>query len=319
MSIDPQHHTPYRPASSDNLTTGQLRFGEWWTGRRERFRRILIVVLLLVGVGGIGLGLYTMGDYLVRGQAQEQKESLRLFAGTVPFSKYHESLAPTDPQFGGVDTLSATGDLYDFVVRAVNPNTDWLAIVTFAFEYNDTETKTETVTLLPGKEQILAVLGEKIALRPSGAFLAVKKIEWSHISPHKAKDPVAFVSQRTQFLVTDVLYTAGTLAATVEDQLASPIIIASSSSPGAPATIRSNRVTFSMRNAMPYNYWSVPVFVLFMQNGSLRSLERTEVRALKSEETRAVEVRSLKDNLGATDVEIIPIVNVFDDSVYMPQ
>lgn len=319
MAIDPRQHTQYRPASSDNLTTGQLRFGEWWTRKQEFFRNVLIVFLLIVGVGGIGLGVYTIGEYLFRGQKQDQQETLRLFSAAVPFSKYHESLAPSDPQFGVADVLPATGDLYDFVVRAVNPNADWYATLTYTFEYNDTETPEATVTLLPNKEQIVAALGIKTSLRPSGAFLSVKKIAWSHISPRTAKDPVTFVTERMLFPVTQVIYTAGMVGTTVEDQLASPTIVASSSTVGAAATIRSNRVTFSMQNATAYNYWSVPVYVLFMQNGALRSIERTEVRSFKSGETRAVEVRSLKDNLGATDVEILPIVNVFDDSAYMPQ
>ncbi|MEK7648039.1 MAG: hypothetical protein AAB384_03335 [Patescibacteria group bacterium] len=319
MPIDPNHHIKYRPASSDNLTTGQLRFGEFWTRQRAFFRRVLIAVLLFIGVGGIGLGVYTLGDYLFRGQAQEQREVSRLFQATVPFSKYHESLAPQDPQFGVADVLPATGDLYDFVVRAVNPNTDWYATLTYTFEYNDTETAEASVTLLPNTEQIVAVLGQKSALRPGGAFLSVKNISWSHISPHTAKDPDAYVAARTAFAVSDIVYTGGTIGTTIEDQLASPTIIGVTSTVGAVTPIRSNRVTFSILNNTAYNYWSVPVYVLFMQNGALRSIERTEVKSLKSGESRAVEVRSLKDNLGATTVEILPIVNVFDDSAYMPQ
>lgn len=319
MSIDPRHHTQYRPASSENLTTGQLRFGEWWTRKQPFFRGMLIAVLLFVGIGGIGLGIYTIGEYLFRGQAQEHEETLRLFASTVPFSKYHESLAPTDPQFGVADVLPATGDLYDFVVRAVNPNADWYATLIYTFQYNDTETAEATVTLLPNQEQVVVALGVRSAARPNGAFLSVKRVEWNHISPKIAKDPVAYVAERTAFSVTNVQYTPGVVGTTVQDQLASPTILATTSTVGASGAIRSNRVVFTIYNATPYQYWTVPVYVLFTQNGALRSIERTEVRSFKSDETRTVEVRSLKDNLGATAVEILPIVNVFDDSVYMPQ
>lgn len=301
MSNAPQKFDQFRRSSSDDLTARQLKFGEWWTRRKAGFRRLLIGVLLLIGVGGIGLGLYTIGDYLIAGRQQEKAESNHLLTAKIPAIRYHESLAPLDPEFEAVSVLPATADLYDFVVKAKNPNEDWYLLLTYTFQFDERETEPQTVMLVPGVDTIVSSLGYRTKDRPGSANIAVKRVTWNRISAHSAPNPLAYIQEHAALSIRDIQFVEGT------------------KTPEEANTVQANRAFFSIQNNTAFHFKEIPVYVLFYQNGSLRTVERTEVKEFRSSETRQIEVRSLKTDIAITSLEVYPYVPVFDESVYMRQ
>ena len=293
-----QKFEKYRPTSPEDLTAKQLNFGIWWTAHKVGFRRLLIGVLAIIGVSGIGYGIYGVGNYFIVERSRGVAEHSYFVQPKVPFAAYHESLAPVEPSFGGVSVLEATGDLYDFVVRANNSNTDWYVTFDYQFVFGDRSTEFQSAMLVPDKETILGFLGYKTELRPSGAIINITNVQWRRISPHEAPDPAEYVEARNTMDIRNVQFF-----------------------PGAQGTdgLKANRAVFTIQNNTAYNFWSIPTYVLLYQGSSLRAVEQTHIGELKSGEQRDVDVRSFKTGVKANNVEVYPYIPVFDETIYMPQ
>lgn len=303
MATGPQKFEQYRSGSSDNLSTRELKFGEWWTRRKHGFRTLLIVLLLFVGVGGIGTGLYTIGKYIFVDRAQDARETKQLLHEKISFPSYHDSLAPAEPEFLGVDVLPATQDRYDFVTFATNPNEDWFMTFTYTFQFDERETEPLEAMLVPGEKTVVAYLGYKSAQRPGSAIINVKEVRWHRISAHEVPNPLPFIAQHTDIDIRDVQFIPGVSGGDVQD----------------PSVIKAHRALFTAENKTAYNFRSLPVYIVFSRGAAIQSIERTEIGEFKTGETRAIEVRSLKANIDATTIEVLPYIAVFDPDIYSPQ
>ncbi len=300
MAKERETFEQYRPVNEHSLSTRQLKWGEWWLRRKAGFRYTFVGILLLIGVGGIGYGLFSIGYYFAVGQDQEAVETKHFLRSKVPFSLYHEKLAPSNPTFQKVNVLRGTDDLYDFVTIAVNDNTDWYVEIEYSFVFDSRETPSETIMLLPGQESIVAHLGYETVQRPGNAIIDVKHVRWYHVSAHLAPDPVDYVQEHSNVEVRNVqLITAST------DQESD--------------SVQAHRALFTLQNNTAYNFWSVPMYVLFKNGSVLKAIERTEVTQLKSGEIRDIDVRLLQPGLKVNNLEIYSYIPVFDDTIYMDQ
>ncbi len=291
----------YRPVSSEDLSTRELRVGEWWVKKQGGFRNALIGVLLFIGVGGIGLGLYTIGEYFIVGQSREAVETRQLLRPKVPFAQYHESLAPADPVIERVQVLAATGDQYDFVTIATNPNPNWYVEMTYNFVFDSRETEFRTIQLVPGQRTVVSELGYETTRRPGSAVIQVSDVKWFRVSNQLTLDPETYIVERSNLVVGDVSFIPG-VRGEAETEL-----------------LEAHRAQFTITNDTAYNFWTVPVYVLLYNGSSLRAVARTEMKSLQSGEKREGEIRLFNDSLNVNNVEVFPYVPVFDESIYQPQ
>lgn len=291
----------YNPTSQDNLSTRELKIGEWWVKKQGAFRNTLITVLLIIGVGGISIGLFTIGEYFVIGQDREAIETRRLLRAKVPFTQYHESLAPEDPVLDRVQVLPGTGDQYDFVTIATNPNTDWYVDITYSFVFDTRETETRTIQLVPGQRTVVSELGYETTRRPVSPVIQISDVQWYRVPSQLTLDPEGYVSARNNVVIDDVTFIPGIQADAETDLL--------------PA----HRAQFTLTNDTAFNFWSIPVYVLLYNGSSLRAVAKTEMKSLQSGEKRDGEIRLFNNRLNVNNVEVFPYVPVFDESIYQPQ
>ncbi len=298
MAKEKQTFEKYQTSQPDELSQGQLKFGKWWIKNRLFFRRLLIGILGLIGISGIGFGMYSVGHYFIVERPQAKAHQQHFLRPKVPFAAYHESLAPSDVRFESTVVLKGTDDLYDFVTKATNPNEDWYVTFNYKFQFDDRETEVHEAMLVPGKQTVLTDLGYETQRRPSAPSISIEDVRWFRISPHMAPDSIKFIEEHSALSVSNVEFIPG---AQSED------------------AVKAHSAKFTLYNDTAFNFWEVPIYILMYQGSSLIAIEQTVAKELVSGQQQDFDVRSFKTQVRANNIEVVPYVAVFDWSIYMPQ
>ena len=277
------------------LPNQTLRMGEWYVSHRKRLRRIGITLLIVWCVFTISAGIYGWGKYAVVGYYADQQMAEVLTRTTINYEALHATTGAQSLRISSPQLFQGTPGKYDFMVRVKNPNQRWLAWIEYKFVYVGGETQTRLAFVLPGAERLVAELGTTANSYPVDAQLVLTNSVWKNINPHAVSDVENFISSRLQFPVTEVQFTPASLA----------------------LGLASNQVTFSLTNASPYSYWSPEFYVELLQGSETVGVLPLQFDRFRSGEKRTVDLRSLISGLSVTDVQVYPIVNVFDKNVYI--
>jgi len=295
----------YEPVD-DSLSSKDFQRSYWLVTHKVLLRNLGIAVLLVADTLLLVYALSGFAQYLISGQPREEAMILeianRLNSSSIERQKL-AAAAPLDFGDGRVFVFDAGNERYDFAVEVQNPNRDWYAMVTYKFNIAGADaTASRTTYILPGEKKFLTVLGEsRVGGIGSDAAFEVVNIMWSRIDRHVVPDAVQFVADHASFLIQDPIFTQ--LSAAADE-----------------ATENSgNKISFTITNTSAYNFWSIPVQIIFMRAGSVEGIEETQIRELKTGETRTIDVRNYVKNLLVDDVVVIPSPDVFDASVYMEQ
>jgi hypothetical protein len=306
MASSLDKYSKYEPVD-DSFSSSDLNRSYWIVTHKVLLRNLAIAFLMVLDIFLFVYALSGFVEYLISGRPREEAMIIdianRLNTSTAERQKNSAAL-PLDFGDGRVYVFDAGNDKYDFAVEATNPNKEWYVMVTYQFDIpGATSTAARTTFLLPGEKKFLAVLGERRdgELITDGSFKIVNTM-WSRIDKHQVADAPAFVAEHASFTIGNSEFAqAGTF--TVDG--------------GVENT--GNRVSFSITNTSPYNFWVVPVQIALMRGGSLEGIEETQVRELKTGETRNVDLRNYVKNQLVDEVVAAPSVDVFDPSVYMEQ
>lgn len=296
----------YEPVD-DSFSSTDLQRSYWIATHKVLLRNLAIATLLVIDVMLLGYALSGFVSYLMTGQPREEAAVIeiakRLGASNVEKQKASAAI-PLVYGDGRVYVFDAGDDRYDFAVEVQNPNKDWYAMLTYQYEIPGQEpTATRTMFVLPGEKKFLTVLGEK---RPeqtvNEASIKITNELWSRINPHDVANVPNFIAERASFEIGNPEFTA-----------------AGSVTADGVAAETGNRITFSLTNKTAFNYWALPVQIVLMRGGSVEGIEETQVRELKTDETRIVDLRNYVQNQVVDEVVVIPSVDIFDPSVYMDQ
>lgn len=296
----------YEPVD-DSFSSQELNRSYWFVTHKVILRNLGIATLLVADVLLIGYALTGFVEYLVVGQPREEALVLEL-ANRLQVSsvKRLESHAATPLDFGGgrVYIFDAGNETYDFAVEVQNVNKDWYVMVTYEFDVaGASSTPTRTAYILPGEKKFLTILGDKREGESvTEASLVITNTMWSRIDQHQIADVERFVIEHASFTVTEPIFEQAGSFVNEEGVMNS-----------------GNKITFSVTNNSAYNFWSVPTQIALMRGGSLEGIEETQIKALKTGETRTIDVRNYIKNQLVDEVIVLPSIDVFDPSVYMEQ
>lgn len=296
----------YEPVD-DSFSSQDLQRSYWFATHRVLLRNFAIATLVVADVMLIGYALSGFISYLATGQPREEAAVIeiakRLGASNAEKQKTSAAI-PLAFGDGRVYVFDAGDDRYDFAVEVQNSNKEWYVMLTYQYEISGQEpTATRTMFILPGEKKYLTLLGEK---RPgqtvNEANLKITNELWSRISPHDVADVPKFIAEHATFEIGNPTFTeAGAITdAGVSEETG-------------------NRIAFSITNKTAFNFWSLPVQIVLMRGGSVEGIEETQVRELKTDETRVVDLRNYVKNQLVDEVQVIPSVDIFDASVYMQQ
>jgi len=196
--------------------------------------------------------------------------------------------------YGTLQIFQSGTDVYDFVIDATNPNEQWIAEVSYFFQYTGGQTAVEYLTLLPQTTQPLSVLGHTLSGQPRNSTFHVEQVTWKRIDPHVISDVPEYLSSRNIFTVQDVLF---------DD--------------GGQDVFGGHRLDFTVTNNSLFSYWS-PSFYVSLQDGERRvGVARIQIDQFMTSTTVPIQLRIFRDDFFADSVRLYPLINFFDQDEFM--
>ncbi len=277
------------------FTNKRLKFSEWYVRNKILLRKIFIGVLLGWSIITISIGLFVWGKYLLFDYTKDEQQVAEMSQNLVSQIEINRQ-APEELNVGNQWIFNSSKNKYDLAVEITNPNSRWIAELTYRFSYSGTVTKEYTSMILPGADRFVVAFGIDAPRTPSGVSFEMVDMVWKRINPHDVNDPLVFMSQRLIFSTDEVNF----ISARREDSLTA------------------HQIIFDIKNNSLFSYTEVPFIAVFTRNSRLTGFAPVLVDTFLGAETRRIEMTSFMDRLDLDDVELQPLLNVFDDGVYLP-
>ena len=276
----------YQPV--DAPSTRQLEWGLWWVERRAFLRRVVVIIFALLNAGLWSYSLYYLIDYGFNGIDQDRQ--LAQASAQLPLYD-HERVAQTGARalsLGPVAVFGGEGNVYDLASVVVNPNTDWYARFEYFFTVGTKTTPVQREFIMPQETKYLTNFLYQGA-RPSGARVQITNIRWRRVDRRRIGDMTAYLREHLDIAVSDI--TAG------GDAL--------------------DRVSFTVTNNSPYNYWTVDLYLTSVSGSRLLGVNKYTVEKLRAGDVQNVSVFWSGAPVGGS-VTVKPSIDVFDADNYMP-
>lgn len=276
------------------LTNRQLLFSEWYVKHQQLLGRIGLGCLIVFCVLTIGYSLFAWGHYFIFGYVEDQRQLYEQRASFPNYTAMQSSYGAQELIVMDTDISEGAPGKFDFATRMKNPNDDFVATITYRYEWNGGETEEKKDILLPGDERPVVLFGYA-GDSPSNARISVQQIDWRRVNPHVVPDARAYISERIQFPVENVTYLQ---ADGLND-------------------IPAHQITFDVKNQSAYSYWQGVFYIEFLENDVPTGVAYLALDRFRAGETRAVDIRSVAPTLSVTDVRLHPVINVFDPDVFL--
>lgn len=293
VSKKPQDKFSRYVDASGQFTNRELKTGEWYVTHKLLLRTILIWILgiwcvLSVGYGLIGWVMYYTSGYF------DDRALLR--SGVAQFQNYEqiqENYKASPLALKSIQVYSPIDGHYDFVTMATNNNERVVIRARYHYSFSSGESGTSDVVVLPKTTVPLAVLGQAAESYPSNPTLKFDTVAYERISPHIIPRIGDFISQRTRFRVEE------------------PVFV-----PPQEGVV-SSQIKFDIINDSVFSYWEPFYYVEVLSGGTAIGIIPITVPELKAEERRSIDINTFIDISAADDIRIIPVIDIFDPSVFI--
>lgn len=281
-------------------TTGEfsnrsLRMAEWYLRHKIQLKKGTGRFLVFINIVLILFSIYGWGRYLFFDYAHTNAVLSHLSRPAFNIAGQHVRFAPQELTLNQVKTYTAGVGNYDFVATMSNANMDWVAEVTYLYAYSGGTTEEHRALILPRTEQTLAVYGVDVDRFPSGVNIEITDIDWTRVDPHKVVDPESFMAAHLDVSVENVDFIPA----------------------GSISGVLSHAISFDLTNNSVYSFWSPEFTMYLLNNGTPVAVRKIQVDRFRAGETRTIDLKSFVPNLRVTGVELVPMVNVFDPTVFM--
>jgi len=280
--------------AEEDLTGKELKWSLWLAKNKILLYKILVGSLIGLNVIFWGYSLWSWGDYLIFGLA----ENARLSAEATKFINYsvlNSDFTARPLRVFSTQALANAPGKADFVSDTANLNERFIARFDYHFAANGLETDTRKAFLLPQEEGLIAFLGADENIFGGTPDLILENVRWSRISYRDIADVPAWQSERLNFSVSDFKFI----------------------NRGSIEGLTSYAVQFKLTNASSYGFVNPRFYVGLYQGQTLIGILPLEITNFRSGETRDIDLRSFTPNLNVTEISLFPLIDIYDDSVYM--
>jgi len=270
----------------------------WWVGHKNLLKKIGLGFWIAVDVLLVLFAIWVMVDtFLINYEKERGILRELLVENQTSLYESTQTQVADGLKIEGPPTVLASGEgEYDLVGFVTNSNEDWWAEFMYQMETGgEAQTEPFVSFVYPGETRAVMTLSQEVT-RVSSAKLAIPTTSWHRIDTHAIPDFEAWFNERVDFEITDAEFTS--------------VIGASGESIG--------RTSFNVKNNTPFSYWSVPFNIILKRGSAVIGVNTTELEQLESGETREAEMSWFQPMPTVTDLEIIPTLNIFDSTVYMP-
>lgn len=280
---------------AEGLSTRQLDFGLWYIRNRKKFFITLIVFLALTAAGTIGYSLYQFSSYLIVGIKQDNQNYLDLTSATSLIT--NKVNIGSNISYSEVRVLPGKDNSSDLVAAVTNANPMLLVKLKYSFEVNGQKIGTTEEFVLPQDTKYLMALSQNVPSNGS-ANLIIEQTNFIRVDRHKVSDWSQYRLDRLNFLIEHAKFTPGTDS-------------------GLSEKISLGQLDFKITNHSAYGYGTVPLTIILKSQGEIVAVNRYRIDNFRSGDQRTAQLSWPGRLPVVTEVEILPDINVLDDSVYM--
>ena len=280
---------------TEGFSSRKLKFAEWYVSHKILLHKIGMGVLIGWCVLSVGFSFSYWFYYFSYGYFQDQRIEVEVTNSFVNYENLQPLYEAKQIQISNISVYNSVSELYDFVGQATNPNTTWAAIVTYKFKYFGGETPSVETILLPLEKRPIAYLGLEMDKYPSNPTLVIEEIDWKRIDPHLIENPRAFADERLMFSFENFHFTRASRSTGVLNHL----------------------IEFDIFNDSAYSYWEPSFYVEMISGGQTVGITYIVLDKFRTGDEEHVDFQSLVDSLDVHDIKIWPLINVFDNRVYM--
>lgn len=277
------------------FTTSEFKWGFWFARNRVLLYRVAVGVLiglsvifwLYVLIGGGSLALYEL---------QSGSKLDRDLAYFYNYTVVHPAYSPTPLLIAGTQILQGGVKKYDLAGEVSNPNNRFYASFDYYFVVDGAPTPVQHTFLLPEETRMITHLGYDQSDYPGGAELVINNLQWRRISNHQITDVTAWQAARLNFKISNFSFERA----------------------GGTEGAAANIIKFNLNNASPYSFTEANFAVGLFQGEALVGILQLRLPRFVSGTTRAIDLRSFVIGLNVTDVRVFPLIDIYDNSVYLP-
>lgn len=278
------------------LSDKELERGYWYVTHKEQLKKLLILCLIILNIFLIGFSVWGFFKEFVLYRQNYLTIMNELPKDLVDYSTYRRRNTPQDLQFIGINVLSSGKQKYDIVAKIRNINDRWAQTFDYYFIYANGQTERKKGFILPSETKFIYQLGvysNKIITQPR---IVLENQQWQRILNYQE-----FAKNRLKIEIPPekVKYIPAR-----RSEISNKLGVA--------------QTTFVVKNNTPYNYWNVGILVLLYRGTSLKAVNFTSIEKFLSKTERKVTINWFQDLPQVNKVDIIPEVNILDNSVYMP-
>ena len=269
----------------------------FWIGHRTTIKRLALAFFFLVDLSMISYTAYAFLDFGVFHYFQERAIIGSITNGVAHFHTVSKAHAASGLKTGPVQTFVVDATRSDFYVELSNPNLDWQATFDYAFVSAGVSTPSQRGFILPGEvAKPLVQLALDTASAPHSPSLQVTNVVWTRVNHHAIGDYASWQSDRLNFVTTDVTFNRSVTVGT--------------------ATL--GRTTFTVSNHSAYGFWDPTLTIVLYRNDNPVGVTTVTAPSLAGGESREISVNWFGTVPEANATLIVPNIDLFDASVYLP-
>ena len=271
----------------------QLRLSYWFVTHKLQLKKWLMFFLIILNVCLISFSVYRAIDLLVL-QADSQRQLIdSLLVESIDYLAQHQRFAPQPLELGAASVVSSGTGGYDTVVEIANPNEQWVGQrVTAQLLTNGRAAAQQNFFILPLQRRYILFFNVD-ELNPSNVAVQIAAIDWQ-----RRNDFAQTAASRLAFSVSEVEFIPSSVA---------------KSQTGLEGSI----LNFTITNDSAYSFWEVGIQTVLLGTSSVVGANYLTADQFLSGESRRLSARWYEPLPPVVDSQVIPLVNVTDQSVYI--
>jgi hypothetical protein len=278
------------------VSTRRLEIGLWFIRQRKHFVVTVIVILSLTSLITLSYSIYHFSHFLIVGI--EQDRQLRNEIGSNSNLVIRPNFSGSYLSASDVTLLLNQSNQSDIVAKVSNSHTRSVLNFSYYFNVAGEQVGTGRTFIFPGDTKYVMALSQKISSLQSGAEIVIQDINYSPVSREILPVWEEYRADRLNFLVEDAAFTSG------QDS-------------GLSEKISLGELHFKITNQGGFSYKQLPLDIVLRNGDRIVSVSRYYIENFRSGETKTPRISWPGSWSGISQIEIIPDVNILDESVYL--
>ncbi|MDD2647074.1 MAG: hypothetical protein PHV78_03250 [Patescibacteria group bacterium] len=280
---------------NQDLNIKEVKFAKWYETRKGLFKKIPVLVLVLVCIIVWAVGINQTVKYFINTSAYQQT-IFGLVKNWVDYVTYNESKKPALPDVNVAPLISYLGpdNLYHYhlLAKVKNNDSNWIiSSLSGEFKLGDTVISVSNF-FLPNEQKYLMALNQTNRQLFSTADFTVTGVSWRRARP----DIKSNLSIINNLSYQDVNFIPGEV---VGDKI-------------TPA-----RVQFIAANHSAYSFWQTMAQLLIYQGNKIVDAYLVPINDWMTGQEKFVEINLIQQFPSVTRIEIIPNIDLLNKNIFI--